>query len=60
MSEPDIDELRSLVTDAEASLDDLISYGEEHDIPAIERNATRLKGSFQQLKQNVPGALVDE
>lgn len=60
MSDPDIEELQALVNDLEASLDAVRTYGLEHEIPAIERNATRMHGTLETIKQNVPGTLESD
>ena len=50
----DLDTLRQLVTDLERASDSLIEYGDDHDIPAIEHNAQRIRDSTRILEQNVP------
>ncbi|GGN10549.1 hypothetical protein [Halarchaeum nitratireducens] len=54
----DLDELRALVADLDASAAALRAYGEANDVPAIERGAKRVQGTLDSVKQNVPGALV--
>ncbi|MFB6078886.1 MAG: hypothetical protein ABEJ80_07915 [Halarchaeum sp.] len=58
--EYDIDELQRLVDDLEEATAALREYGDENDIPAIERNAKRIEGTVGIVKQNVPGGLTDE
>lgn len=55
----DIEELQRMVADLEAGLDELRDYGEAHEIPAIERNATRMAGTLEMVKQNIPGGLAE-
>lgn len=40
--------------------EELRELGEEHEIPAVERNAKRIQGVLHVLEQNVPRDLIDE
>jgi hypothetical protein len=53
--EPDLDELRARVAALDAANEALRAYGEAHDLPVIERSATRIDGTIATLRQNVPG-----
>jgi hypothetical protein len=62
-TEPDREALRELadridrLAETAAELRDL---GEEHGIPAVERNAKRIEGVIDALERNVPEELVEE
>ena len=56
--EYDIEELHRLVADLDEATTALREYGDENDIPAIERNAKRIQGTVGIVRQNVPGGLV--
>lgn len=57
-SDPDVEALLERVEDLEAAVAALREFGDEHDIPAIERNAKRIEGSTEAIRQNVPGGLT--
>lgn len=59
-SHPDLDELRALVDDVDDAIAALREYGDDHDIPAIERDAKRMQGTLSTVRQNVPGGLTDD
>lgn len=58
-NDPSIEELQELVDDLETALTNVRTYGAEQNIPAIERNAKRMEGTLDMVKQNVPGGLTD-
>ena len=55
----DLDELRELVEELADANDAVREYGDDHDIPAVERTAKRIDGTIATLRQNVPGTLSD-
>lgn len=52
--DPDIEELRERVAALEAATAALREYGEDNDVPAVERNAARIEGTVSVIKRNVP------
>lgn len=60
MSEYDYEELRRLVEELDAAATELREYGDDNDIPAIERSAKRIQGTVGIVRQNVPGGLVSD
>lgn len=50
----DLDELAALVDDLEEASTTLIERGQEHDVPAIEHNAQRIRDVVRVLEQHVP------
>ena len=50
----DLDELAALVDDLEEASTALIERGQEHDVPAIEHNAQRIRDVVHVLEQHVP------
>ncbi|MFC6726453.1 hypothetical protein ACFQE1_19205 [Halobium palmae] len=57
---PDIDELRERVADLRDAAAALREYGEDNEIPAVERNAKRVEGTVSVLEQHVPEPLDEE
>lgn len=60
---PDADaaaEMRALVDELAETTAALREQATNEDIPAIERNATRLMGVIEQLERNLPPELTDE
>lgn len=53
---PDVEELRERVADLRDAAAALREYGEENDVPAVERNAKRVEGTVNVLEQHVPRA----
>lgn len=60
---PDRAELRELAARVDRLAEtaaELRELGEEHEIPAVERNARRVEDVVEVLKQNVPEELIEE
>jgi len=57
--EIDVQELATYVDDLDAAATTLREYGIDHDLPAIERNAKRVQGTVEIIRQNVPGGLTE-
>lgn len=55
----DPEELLARIENLEAAVADLQAYGETHDIPVVERTATRIDGTVATLYGNVPGGLEE-
>ncbi|SDJ91711.1 hypothetical protein [Natronorubrum texcoconense] len=56
----DLDELAALVDDLEEASTTLIERGREHDVPAIEHNAQRIRDVVHILEQHVPEQSGDD
>lgn len=56
----DIAELADCIDTLVAATEDLREFGEEHDLPVVERTADRLEGTVDVLEQNVPRELLEE
>lgn len=56
----DIREIRERIDELGETLDELQELGEENDIPAVERIATRMAGTLTTLDSHVPRELVDD
>lgn len=62
-AEPDRDALRELAARIDRlaeTTEELRDLGEEHGIPAVERNAKRIEGVVEALERNVPEELIEE
>lgn len=55
----DPEELLARIERLEAATAELRAYGEEHDLPVVERTAARIEGTLGPLRGNVPGGLAD-
>lgn len=55
-----LEELRELVDRLTETTAQLRELGEREDIPAVERNAARLEGVLDQLRQNLPPESFNE
>lgn len=53
-ADPDLAQLTRLVDDLEETSAALLEQGVEHDVPAIEHNARRIRDVVRVLEQNVP------
>lgn len=56
----DVREIRERIDELSEILDELQELGEENDIPAVERIATRMDGTLTTLDAHVPPELVDD
>lgn len=56
----DVREIRERIDDLNETLAELQRLGEEHDVPAVERIATRMDGTLTTLDAHVPPELVEE
>jgi hypothetical protein len=56
----DIREMRERIDDIAEATERLQELGEENDVPAVERIATRIEGTLTTLDNQVPPELTDD
>ena len=60
MTDHDIQKIRDRIEQIEDAVDDLQQLGDDNDIPAVERTATRIEGALTTLDAHVPPELTED
>ena len=60
VSEADVERLADLVGDLEETTAALLEYGSEHDVPAVEHTARRIRETARVLDHHVPRTALED
>jgi hypothetical protein len=60
MTDQDIHQMRERIDEIAEAVQELKELGEQNNIPAVERTATRIEGSLAPLETHLPPELTEE
>lgn len=60
MTDQDIQRMRDRIDEIDAALEELQQLGEQNDVPAVERSASRMAGTLVILETHLPPELLEE